>query len=176
MNFFRSHSRFWHWKVAWAFSLLEVTLAMGLMMFCIGSLIGLISIGLSNQQSATEQTKAVLSLESVSTCIRQVSPDSQGICHVTLPAQDPLGFDFVSGGEPVSLSFGFTEAGTFCKAEDHGPNRRGTVHIKLTPPASDGEAGYASVSAAWLASATYEQGGWTHQLGSVETVVYFNFP
>ena len=162
--------------MAWAFSLLEVALAMGLMMFCVGALIGLISIGLTNQQSATEQSKAVIALETISTCIRQTSPDSAGNCHVTLPSKDLIGFDFAVGQESLDLEFGFTGNGTFCKAEEQGGNRRGTVHIQFNPPADSYEVGYASVSAAWLAAATYENHGWTHQLGSVETVVYFNLP
>lgn len=147
---------------------------MGLMTFCVGSLIGLISIGLSNQQSATEQTKAVLALDFIATCIRQASPDSKGICHITLPSQDNIGFDLATEGEPIILIFGFTEAGTFCKADEHGPNRRGTVCIEMNPPASAEEVGYACISAAWQGAATYEKTGWTHQLGSVETIVYFN--
>ena len=154
-----------------AFSLIEVALALGLMTFCIGALIGLISIGLTLQQNASEQSRAVRALDALSACIRQAGPDSDGICHVNLPSSEGLGFDFAPGGDAITWMFGVTEAGTFCKAD--APKRRGTIRIELNPPPTAIESGYALLSVGWTGAATYDRRGWSQQLGSVETVVFF---
>ena len=140
--------------------------------FCAVALIGLIPVGLCSQQAATEQTKAVLALDALASCIRGVACDSQGNCRLILPLPDVPELDFSPGGGSLTFSCGFTSAGTFCKADAF--NRCGTIYMKLSPPATAVETGSAYLSAAWPGAAVRDRNGWNRHLGFVETVIYFN--
>ena len=163
---------------SWGFSMVEVTLAIAILAFCSVALIGLLPVGITTQQAATEQTKAAFALEAMATCIRGMHRDSQNICRVTLPSVEPLEFDFAPGGKPFSLSYGFTEVGTFCKAGDFARVRGlcGTIYAKFKPPATPDETGSVYLTAAWPGAAFHDEDRWRCDSGYVETVAYFNLP
>lgn len=160
----------------WAFSLVEVALALGIVAFCAVALIGLIPLGICSQQVATEQTKAVLSLNAMTSCIRAITCDSKNSWRMPLPLPDSPSLNFGPGGESFTFLCGFSGAGTFCKAEDFASTRSGTIYMKFYPPVATGETGRAYLSAAWPGAAVHDGNRWKRQLGFVETVVYFSLP
>ena len=158
--------------------MVEVAMAIGLMAFCLVTLTGLLPAGLTSQQSALGQTKAILALGAVSTCIRGMTRNSGNNCRFMLPSTNPLEFNFTPGAKAFSASCGYTEAGSFSAASDSAQVREssGRIYMKFNPPETADETGSIYVTAAWPGTAVYDGNAWTRHLGYVETVVYFNLP
>ena len=151
-----------------AFSLIEVTLALGIIAFAMIPLVGLLSTGLNVQKQATDQARAVQVQGSASSAIWGVRKTETG-SEFLKPLQ----------GVPVGATeskLGWTEQGTFVLENDSSFNRRGSVVI-LQPTALGAVQGRSVfISVAWPATARWEMGKWTKADGFVETVVYFNVP
>ena len=151
-----------------AFSLIEVTLALGIIVFAMIPLVGLLSTGLNIQKQAVDQARAVQVQGSATLAIWGVKKTSSG--GEFLP---PLSGVTVGAAES---RMGWTEQGTFVLETDTSFNRRGSL-VVLQPPAPANVRGRSAyISVAWPASAKWVSGKWTKAEGSVETVVYFNIP
>lgn len=151
------------------FSLIEVTLALGIIAFAMIPLVGLLSTGLNIQKQAVDQARAVQVQGSATLAIWGVRKTSAGA--EFLP---PLRSAAVGTAES---RLGWTEQGTIIpEGNTTSPNRRGSlVILQPTAPANvRGRSAYISV--AWPASARWVSGKWTNAEGSIETVVYFNIP
>ena len=166
-------------KIAMAgFSMVELAVAIAVMAFCLVTLTGLLPVGLGTRRNATDQTRAVLALETMSVCIRAMTRDAQDHCRFLFPAPAPLRFDFCPGGKSFTCLCGFTETGAFREETDSTRDRTlaGAVYMEFNPPATPGETGTAYLTVAWPAAAVRDQDRWTKASGFVETVVYFNLP
>jgi uncharacterized protein (TIGR02598 family) len=84
-----------------AFSLVEVTLALGVAGFCLLAILGLLPAGLKTNEAAVEQTAATGILSAVSTDLR-ATPGWQAVSEQFAIAIPP---NPVSGSQPATLYF-----------------------------------------------------------------------
>ena len=150
------------------FSLIEVTLALGIIAFAMIPLVGLLSTGLNIQKQAIDQARAVQVQSSATSAIWGVRKTTSG--GEFLP---PLQSVNVGAGQS---QLGWTEQGTFVPESDTSLDRRGSVVILQPTAPTQVQSRSAYISVAWPASARWVSGKWTNAEGSVETVVYFNIP
>ena len=118
-----------------AFSLVEVTLAIGVAAFCLIAVFGLIPIGVQTNRNATSQT-------AVTNIIASVIADMRA---TTSPTSPQYGITF---GTAKTLFF--DGAGQFTIALDANSRYR----VSITFPSSPAGLSYADVKATWPAAAT----------------------
>jgi len=152
-----------------AFSLVEVTLAIGVFSFCLISLVGLMPVGLTAVKSAHEEAAAVNCLSYLATSIRKAGADVSGTNYVALGCfSNSLswslgGSDFATTLSPLSM--GGTPAAT-------GFDQRLVARVEIHPPAGPATPGSARISVAWPQSATWTT-NWQNAQGSVSTWLVF---
>jgi uncharacterized protein (TIGR02598 family) len=136
----------------WAFSLVEVTLALGVAAFCLIAVFGLIPVGVQTNRNATSQTAATNIMVAVVSDMRATPTGSN------TSAQ----FGITFGTNPPALYFDGT--GQF--ASTLGANSRYQLNITW-----NGSAGlrYADLKVTWPAAATPANAS-----GSVETFAAFD--
>ncbi len=130
------------------FSLVEVTLALGIVSFTLLAVVGLLPVGLKSIKSATEQAAAANTLTSL----------AEGLRHAQTTNGSEYGFLFA--GETIRFTPGSAPPGvtTWTNLDLGGSSNAGSRRIAarmeiLETPASDGSApGRASVSVAWSAN------------------------
>jgi uncharacterized protein (TIGR02598 family) len=115
-----------------AFSLVEVTLALGVATFCMVAILGLLPVGLKSNQSAIEQTMAASIARSIATDLR-LTPILSG-------SSPQFGFTF-SGSSGAVQSLYFSEDGSPTGKVGDAPLTSGTTSryrtsIWIVPPAS----------------------------------------
>jgi len=159
-----------------AFSLVEVTLALGVAGFCLTTLFGLLPVGLNSNQSAVEQTAAAGIADTVLSDLR-VTPISNN------PASPRFGFTLPTPGTTASL----TPQTLFLK-EDGSPSlgkkvgdspviseARYRVTVGFIPPTGSANtpqktATMARIVISWPALADKDPTSWPkHALGSFES-------
>lgn len=174
MKFSRNHQ---------AFSLVEVTLALGVAGFCLTTLFGLLPVGLNSNQNAVEQTTAAGIADSVLADIRATPVNS-----TTTPLSPRFGFSLPLPGSVTSM----TPQTLFLRA-DGSPSigkkvgdaavvseARYRVTVGFIPPA--GSAGtpqktatMARIVISWPALADRNTTAWPqHALGSFESFTAFD--
>lgn len=151
-----------------AFSLVEVTLSIGIVSFCLLGLIGLMPVGLSAVKAAREEAAASNCLNYLATAIRKASPGTNGSYAVGAFSSD-LSWT-VGGGnfgrDLKSLSFAGTTTGDEV-------DKRLVARVEIQPPASSASTGKALISVAWPQSATWTNSNWQNAQGSVSTWLVF---
>jgi len=154
-----------------AFSLLEVTMALGLISFCLVALIGLMPIGIDSVRDASRQAEAVRLLKHLATGIQGSARDDAGQYRL-------LGFGVLNhvawraDGASLAPVGGFLDAsGTPVKEADADFSYR----LELTAPDEEDPAscGRAWISVAWPAGAVWSGGQWTKAQGREEILVMF---
>jgi uncharacterized protein (TIGR02598 family) len=118
-----------------AFSLVEVTLALGVAAFCLIAVFGLVPIGVQTNRNATSQTAATNIIASVIADMRAT----------TSPTSPQYGITF---GTAKTLFFDGT--GQFTILLDANSRYR----VSITFPSSPAGLSYADVKATWPAAAT----------------------
>jgi len=152
-----------------AFSLIEVVVALGLVSFCLVSMVGLLSAGLSTEKDTRERAAAASSAEKIAGAIREAA-DTAGTYQALGSYSNlfwTIGGSAVTGtltnislsGDPVTTS---------------GP--RLTARILLTPPATRFASGTALISVAWPSQAIWNpsSNNWMNAAGSISTWLIFN--
>jgi type II secretory pathway pseudopilin PulG len=131
-----------------AFSLVEVTLALGVMAFCLVALLGLLPVGLNSNRGALEQTAAASVASAVAVDLRQTPLAVTGSPNFALthrksprfqiPVPPPASSAPTPSPSPVTLFF--TEDGTAAGAvgnnADPTTNPRYRVSSTFYPPVS----------------------------------------
>ena len=125
------------------FSLVEVTLALGIMAFCIVPIFGLLPVGINSNQVSINQTRAASVAANVCADMRATLPSP-----VTTSPQFNLN---VSATSTPSTTLYFSEAGD-AESSTLQPNSRYRVTVTVTaPPASaNGTPSAASEGATWM--------------------------
>ena len=152
-----------------AFSLVEVVLALGLVTFCLISMIALLPAGLRTANNVWEETAAASLTQQISQGIRDATTTNSviyagaGVC---------TNLSWTLGQGQITTNFYFTLGGV---PSTSATNNRLTAQIVLTPPASTVSSGSALVSVAWPQQATWNQGSssWSNARGYVDTWVIF---
>lgn len=153
-----------------AFSLLEVVVSIGIIVFAMIPLVGLLSSGLRTQGQSAEQARAIHLMGALSSGIRSASKSDSG-----LRFGAPFPTNLLSGG-PIQ-QYGFTDGGSLLDKNDTTtPGRRGSVVVLLPALSGQQQSLRAYVTVAWPASARWEETQWTAASGSLESVVCFQKP
>ena len=116
----------------YAFSLVEVTLAIGIAAFCLIAVFGLIPVGVQTNRNATSQTAATNITASVIADMRATTSSISPLYGITFGAAKTLYFD---GAGQVTTSL--------------GPNSR--YRARITFPSSPVGLSYADVKVTWPA-------------------------
>jgi len=139
-----------------AFSLVEVTLAIGIAAFCLIAVFGLVPIGVQTNRNATSQTAATNILSSVASDIR-ASPKGRSL----------TGQYSIRRSPGVTTTLFFDGQGQFATSLGANSRYRLTVTIASANPELYA-ATFADLKVTWPAAATLPNAS-----GSLETVVTF---
>lgn len=149
-----------------AFSLIEVTISIGIVAFALIAVVGLLPVGLSSQKQANEQATGVQALARISEALQGVYLKAGS--NTFLPPVSDL--DASSGPKTYYLQGNGTLTASPAGA-------RQVIYIKnfaLTGARTNLLPVYVSV--AWPSVAEYSGTNWTKQQGSVSTFLYINLP
>lgn len=158
--------------VSKAFSLVEVVLAIGIVSFCLVSLIGLLPVGLQMIKSSRDASAASIALEQIAIAVRNASNEGNSATKFraqgayqniewTVSSSPEIGFynftNISSGGFPVSETF----------------DQKLSARVVIYPPTNRISGGRAFVSVAWPNVASWNSGAsnWSNAQGSVSTWV-----
>lgn len=160
-HFPRIFSRAWrHARPARAgFSLVEVTLALGLVAFCLVALLGLLHAGLRQERTSIDQTQATHILDAVKDSFRGEMRPPAGVA-AGLPSKSRFGLRIPDvGGAPTAETFLVNDSGTLGTRND--PNAY-VVHCEIEAPGeSEGafKPYHARILVAWPAAAEFQGSG-----------------
>jgi uncharacterized protein (TIGR02598 family) len=160
------------------FSLIEVSVSLGLVGFCFVSLLGLLELGLRQQRDALAETEAAHILSAVVDGFQGRTRVPAGITEV--PGSEPLSLEFPdAGGDAAETSFVVDESGA-PQSSPVGSNLY-VVHYRVEPPAANsaGAAPYKiHLVVAWPGGAKFNGSGTQLALagaqGSVEATLELN--
>jgi len=155
-----------------AFSLVEVTMALGIVSFALVAIMGLLPVGLKLVKNADEQGGAGAVVTSIAEAIRSSRTANN------------VDFTWTFDGEDVAYRVG--DAGTVTTVIDNlnlqgvgdsSLGRRFTACVEITPPVSLGSAGRGTISVAWSARANpgwnSVSKSWSNVDGFVTTGIQF---
>jgi uncharacterized protein (TIGR02598 family) len=144
-----------------AFSLIEVTLALGVIAFALVALMGLLPTGLNSQQQAQEEAEAVSALNMVATAVRSAkfTGRANGNATYALPfyfyddsaarwSNDPTQF-WVTQPQ-WEYTFLILPDGTIRRKTDKTPAAK-TLFLRVTPPPHEGASVRVYAAVAWPA-------------------------
>ena len=149
--------------------MIEVTLALGLVSFCLIALLGLLPAGLQTVKETQERSAAANCLEKITEAIRN-APASGGK-YTALGNYSTLSWSM--GGAPVTSIF--TNISITGDPVSFTTDQRLTAYVKIVPPTDALSSGSAQISVAWPNRATWNTGAsaWSHSLGSLSTWMIF---
>jgi len=167
-----------------AFSLVEITLAIGIVSFALLAVLALLPIGLGNARNAHEEAFAVQTLKAITASIQQASQSTNN----TLEYNALAPFNNASQGALLRWKVGSSspQKSTFYIAENGLPSLSQTdarllACIQVTPPPDRLSLGKASVTLAWPPAAIKTPIAWigslpqlTNEQGRVDSVIYFS--
>lgn len=153
-----------------AFSLVEVTLALGIVTFCLLLLMGLLLVGLNSMKASRDEAAAVNCLEQISDSIRSGLITSGTSYHA---AGAYSGITWTLGAAQTSLAVDNLSASGFPTTSTTEQQYIGRVEI--TPPSDRGSPGTALITVAWPRQAAWNTGThkWDNAQGSVRTWLVF---
>ena len=143
-----------------AFSLIEVTLALGIISFALVAVIGLLPTGLNAQRQAVNQSFGVQGLNDVTQALQGIYVSTNGVVRFPAPLED------LTVGEG-SRSFTLYEDGSLTNSAS---TARAQVLIVQKPAVGTMLPIYVSV--AWPQTATSDGSGWSKAEGSASAFLY----
>lgn len=169
-----------------AFSLVEVTLALGIVGFAFVTLIGMVPTGLRTVENGYAQARAIEILNTAASSVKgQRYIGASGgqssyafgdwLSDAPDPQNDPTTY-FVTQSPWENGSFGITEGGVIRKKEDSTTPIHHRMFLRVTPPADATQPARIFISVAWPGTATWNSGKWQGHDGSVEAFLYTNAP
>lgn len=155
-----------------AFSLVEVTLALGIISFALIAVLGLLPVGLRSVKNANDQAGAANVLNAIAGCVRSASSTNSVDYTNTFSGQS---ITFSVGGAAVTKNWNNLKLdGSLETASD--PKRISAIAI-ITPPANATTTGRGVISVAWSAQANpiWDAGNqtWTKADGSITSGMQF---
>lgn len=154
-----------------AFSLVEVTVALGIATFCLLAIVGLLPMSLSAVRNAREEAAAAAVMEQMAAAIRHASRDSNTAVFVGLSPYTNL--VWTNGANPVVTDFdNLSLEGVPAQL---ALTRRLAARIQIAPGTNHASAGSALLSVAWPAQAQWNSASnsWKNSQGSVSTWLVF---
>lgn len=155
------------------FSLAEVTIALGLVAFCLIALVGLLPVGLDLVRDSAEEAATVNCMEQIVESLREASPEqgTPGTYRAAGAYSESL--EWTLGGPRVEVDLNRLAPGGFPEATSQGPFYK--ARIEIIPPPNLTSTGAALVAIAWPAEARWDptKKAWINAQGSVSTWVVF---
>ncbi len=153
-----------------AFSLIEVVIALGIVTFCLVSIVGLLPVGLKVVKNSHEESAAANALNQMAAAIRDAtnSTNAPG----TYGAVGAFGsMTWSLGGAVANYSKSLAMSGQPAPPSD----ARLVARVELVPPADAMSPGRAMISIAWPASAKWDatSSKWTLSEGSISSGIQF---
>lgn len=158
---------------AWAFSLVEVTLALGIVSFAMISVLGLLPVGLKTVRNANEQAAAANVLNAIAGSLRAA----------TANPGTPTTYVSAFSGETITYSIGSTNETSWTGLTLDGSvatvqsPKRLSARLNITAPTNQTTPGSAVISVAWSAQANPVWNGttqtWTKSDGSITSGIQF---
>jgi uncharacterized protein (TIGR02598 family) len=161
---------------SFAFSLVEVALALGLVTYCLVAVSGLLSIGISSDQISNQQTVVSNLVKAVISDLHATSVNTGTSSFLTSPQ---FGFQIPNAGQVNAVSSPqtvyFTEGAnvTGVMGSSYSTDARYRVSVAFIPPASSNTRAGTSlrILATWPALADPNPSVWpSHYAGSFEIV------
>jgi len=156
-----------------AFSLIEVTLAIGIVSFALLAVVGLLPVGLRSVKNANEQAAAANVMNAIADALRTASSTDLATFTNSFAGQT---ISYITNGSATSVTWtNLTLDGSVETAAS--PKRLSAVLI-ITPPTSLSAPGRATVSVAWSAQANptwnpSPSNTWTKSEGSLTSGIQF---
>lgn len=138
------------------FSLIEVTLSLGIIAFALVSVLGLLPAGLNSQKQASDQARGVQILNDVTQAVRGIH-EKNGALEFAPPLKGLSGLKVFPGSQN---SFALLEDGTLTAETDTSLGRRGTVYVEQKAQSANAPRGV-FVSVAWPHTARRVNGSWS---------------
>jgi type II secretory pathway pseudopilin PulG len=166
-----------HLNASRGFSLVEVTLALGLVSFCLLTMMGLLPVGLNAVRSSNNEAMATNCLEQIAGSIRHAVLQTSGTYAGQYQASGTYGgyntMAWTLGGSKVTANLVNLSASGFPATEPD--EQRYATHVEILPPADGFSTGKALISVAWPVQATWDSttSNWKHAQGSVQTLFIF---
>lgn len=147
-----------------AFSLVEVILALGLVSFCLVSIVGLLPVGLKEVKNSRMESAAANALNELANGLRNATNSGGHYGVVRFPS-----VTWVLGEGERNFGFSLSFAGW---PDESDPRMK--ARIEVMPPSADRTIpGHAHLTVAWPAAATWSKTGWTKSDGSVSASIQF---
>lgn len=152
------------------FSLIEVTLAIGIIAFALMAVIALLPIGLRSVKSATERAGAAAVLESISTALRHSATETPGEFKIIS----------ASGTNTFSGPTNFVWNDLTLEGEEDALAKRLAARVDILAIPTATNAGRAVVSVAWSAASNPEWNSdtqqWSRSEGFLTSGLLFHLP
>ncbi len=138
-----------------AFSLIEVTIAIGITAFCLIPIIGMLPVGLRSLKESNEQAAAAVAVNQIATAIRKAA-SANGTDFIAYFGGDAtsgkeIAYQITGTTSPTTLNLGaLTIQGTPATTP---LQERFSTHVTINPPTGGGSLGTAVISVAWPAAA-----------------------
>lgn len=160
-----------------AFSLVEVTMAIGIAALALLPVLGLLPTGLQSLKSANDQAAAANAISMIASTIRGATTSGSNNLDYAAAygeANNTIGYTLGSGSDTVLT---FTNLGCDGLPSSSGPSAYAKLaaYVKITPPPTPTELGTAFISVAWPDSASYNSGSakWSNAQGFVSSSIRF---
>lgn len=156
------------------FSLVEVTLALGIVSFCLVAIVGLLPVGLQTAKASREHAAAAASVEQIARALEGAVADENGV-YRGVGVLD--GLTWVSDGPEVTLG-PLRNLSLGGLPTDQRIDERLVAYVVIDPPGRLGSgdpAGSALVTVAWPNQAEWNPSTstWSNDRGSLTTRVIF---
>ena len=152
--------------LASAFSLVEVTLALGIAAFCLIAVFGLMPVGMQTNRNAKSQTRATNLMAAVMADLRATPRTKTQSLQLCIPLSGTTTVYFDSEGRCSSDLAGSTSC---CGGSNWAPALQTRYQLNVTFPPSTGKLTYADLKVSWPAAATPANAS-----GSVEMFAAFD--
>lgn len=152
-----------HWRKA--FSLVEVTLALGIVSFCLISLIGLLGTGLNSVRASRDNAAAGACLERIIQSLDAAQVDASGTNYQAVGAYSNVSWSLGESAQTYDLT-GLSPSGL-----PSSDDPRFVARVEISPPEGIMTSGSVLIRIAWPSSATWDEPSksWKKAQGSLSS-------
>ena len=165
----RKNSLFRGWS---GFSLVEVTIALGIVSFALIPIVGMLPVGLQSVKNANYQSASANAIVRISAAIRHAASTNNADFSSAYGGRADA-IRYVIGG--ASRIDGEVFQGLGLDGLPSASDGRLIAHVEISPPLAAHLPGSAEISVAWPASAVYDTAAkrWNNAQGFVTTAIQF---
>lgn len=157
------------------FTLAEVVLALGIVLFCVLPIVGMLPVGMNSIRDARNEIAATSVVGGISKAILNAGITGTGGPIIQYAAPSPYKDLTWSIGSPSAISRDYTNLSYAGVPTNDLSNQHLNAHVQMRPPATLALSGTALVSVAWPKAARWDSDNqrWVNAQGSIATWVVF---